>query len=143
MWIVSLDFLTRIINDTYTVSNEIGGGISKLETHIMLAPSVEWVDVFKNELVNIFKDVEVERSENVVVHLIGVDFIVKFNDDTHAFSVEVAQTSHLDNSKTLLVGVVCDNNYNEVLSNIRNTFEYVKSRFCDLEMFSNMIVWRR
>lgn len=136
-------FLTRIINDTYTVSNEIGSGISKLETHIMLAPSVDWVGVFKNELVNIFKDFEVDRTNDLTIHLIGIDFIVKFNDDTHAFSVEVVQTSHPDNSKTLLVGVVCDNNYNEVLSNIRNTFEYVKSRFCDLEMFSNMIVWRR
>lgn len=38
----------------------------------MLAPSVEWVDVFKNELVNIFKDVEVERSENLAVHLIVI-----------------------------------------------------------------------
>ena len=99
-------FLTRIINDTYTVSNEIGSGISKLETHIMLAPSIDWVDVFKNELVNIFKDFEVDRNNDLTI-------------------------------------VVCDNNYNEVLSNIRNTFEYVKSRFCDLEMFSNMIVWRR
>lgn len=138
-----LNALSSTISSTCTVSNNIGSEISKLETNIVLAPSVEWVDVFKNELVNIFKDVEVERSENLVVHLIGIDFIVKFNDDTHAFSVEVAQTSHPDNNKTLLVGVVCDNNYNNVLSTIRNTFEYVKSRFCDLEMFSNMIVWRR
>lgn len=107
----------------------------------MLAPSVEWVEIFKNELINIFKDVEVDRTENLVVHLIGVDFIVKFNDDTHAFSVEVVQTSPPDNSKKLLVGVVCDNNYNNVLSAIRKEFKNAKSRFCHLESISNMIIW--
>ena len=136
-------FLTRIISDTYTVSNEVGSGISKLETHIMLAPSEDWLEIFKSELVNIFKDFEVDGVENLVVHLIGVDFIVTFNEDNHYFSVELVQTSHPDNNKAILMGVVCDNNYNNVLSTIRNTFEYVKSRFCDLEMFSNMIVWRR
>lgn len=138
-----LNALSSTISSACTVSNNIGSEITRLETYIILAPSVEWVEIFKNELINIFKDVEVDRTENLVVHLIGIDFIVKFNEDTHAFSVEVVQTSHPDNNKTLLVGVVCDNNYIEVLSNIRNTFEYVKSRFCDLEMFSNMIVWRR
>lgn len=136
-------FLTRIINDTYTVSNEVGSGISKLETHIMLAPSEDWLEIFKSELVNIFKDFEVDGVENLVVHLIGIDFIVTFNEDNHYFSVELVQTSHPDNNKVILMGVVCDNNYNNVLSTIRNTFEYVKSRFCDLEMFSNMIAWRR
>lgn len=136
-------FLTRIINDTYTVSNEVGSGISKLETHIMLAPSEDWLEIFKSELVNIFKDFEVDGVENLVVHLIGIDFIVTFNEDNHYFSVELVQTSHPDNIKVILMGVVCDNNYNNVLSTIRNTFEYVKSRFCDLEMLSNMIVWRR
>lgn len=135
--------LTRIISNTRTVSDKIGNEISKLETSIMLAPSVDWAEIFKNELLNIFKDFDVDRTENLVVHLIGVDFIVKFNENTNAFSVEVAQTTQPDNNKALLVGVVCDNNYNNVLSTIRNTFEYVKSRFCDLEMFSNMIVWGR
>lgn len=133
--------LTHIISNTRTVSDKIGNEISKLETSIMLAPSIDWVDVFKNELVNIFKGVDVDRTENLVVHLIGVDFIVKFNDDTHAFSVEVVQTSQPDNSKKLLVGVVCDNNYTNVLSTIREEFKNAKSRFYHLESISNMIIW--
>ena len=107
----------------------------------MLAPSVDWVDIFKNELPNIFKDFDVDRAENLVVHLIGVDFIVKFNENTQAFSVEVVQTAHPDNSKVLLLGVVCDNNYNNVLSAIRKEFKNVKSRFYHLESISNMIIW--
>lgn len=133
--------LTHIISNTRTVSDKIGNEISKLETSIMLAPSVDWVDIFKNELFNIFKDVEVDRTENLVVHLIGVDFIVKFNENTNAFSVEVAQTTQPDNSKALLVGVVCDNNYNNVLAAIRKEFKNAKSRFYHLESISNMIIW--
>ena len=133
--------LTHIISNTRTVSDKIGNEISKLETSIMLAPSVDWVEIFKNELFNIFKDVEVDRAENLVVHLIGVDFIVKFNENTKAFSVEVAQTTQPDNSKALLVGVVCDNNYNNVLSAIRKEFKNAKSRFYHLESLSNMIIW--
>lgn len=136
-----LNALSSTISSACTVSNNIGNEISRLETSIMLAPSLEWVDIFKNELINIFKDVEVDRTENLVVHLIVVDFIVKFNDDTHAFSVEVVQTSQPDNSKKLLVGVVCDNNYNNVLSAIRKEFKNAKSRFCHLESISNMIIW--
>lgn len=111
------------------------------EQSVMLAPSVDWVDIFKNELLNIFKDVDVDRTENLVVHLIGVDFIVKFNEDTNSFSVEVVQTSNPDNSKVLLLGVVCDNNYNNVLSAIRKEFKNAKSRFYHLESISNMIIW--
>ena len=133
--------LTHIISNTCTVSNNIGSEIPKLETSIMLAPSVEWVEIFKNELFNIFKDVDIDRTEYLTVHLIGVDFIVKFNDDTHAFSVEVVQTTHPDNNKKLLVGVVCDNNYNNVLSAIRKEFKNAKSRFHHLESLSNMIIW--
>lgn len=133
--------LTHIISNTRTVSDKIGNEISKLETSIMLAPSVDWVEIFKNELVNIFKDFDVVRTENLVVHLIGVDFIVKFNENTGAFSVEVTQIAHPDNSKALLVGVVCDNNYNNVLSAIRKEFKNVKSRFYHLESISNMIIW--
>ena len=136
-----LNVLSSTISSACTISNNIGSEISRLETSIMLAPGVEWVEIFKNELINIFKDVEVDRTENLVVHLIGVDFIVKFNDDTHAFSVEVVQTSQPDNSKKLLVGVVCDNNYNNVLSTIRKEFKNVKSRFYHLESISNMIIW--
>ena len=123
------------------VRDEIGNEISKLETSIMLAPSVDWVEIFKNELLNIFKDFDVDRTENLVVHLIGVDFIVKFNENTNAFSVEVVQTTHPDNSKVLLLGVVCDNNYNNVLSAIRKEFKNAKSRFYHLESISNMIIW--
>lgn len=136
-----LNVLSSTISNTRTVSGKIGNEIAKLETSIMLASSVDWVEIFKNELINIFKDVEVDRTENLVVHLIGVDFIVKFNDDTHAFSVEVVQTSQPDNSKKLLVGVVCDNNYNNVLSTIRKEFKNAKSRFYHLESISNMIIW--
>lgn len=135
--------LTHIISNTRTVSDKIGNEISKLETSIMLAPSVDWVEIFKNELVNIFKDFDVVRTENLVVHLIGVDFIVKFNENTGAFSVEVTQIAHPDNSKALLVGVVCDNNYNNVLSAIRKEFKNVKSRFYHLESISNMIIWEK
>ena len=133
--------LTHIISNTRTVSDKIGNEISKLETSIMLAPSADWVEIFKNELVNIFKDFDVVRTENLVVHLIGVDFIVKFNENTGAFSVEVTQIAHPDNSKALLVGVVCDNNYNNVLSAIRKEFKNAKSRFYHLESISNMIIW--
>ena len=107
----------------------------------MLAPSVDWAEIFKNELFNIFKDVEVDRTENLVVHLIGVDFIVKFNEDTNSFSVEVVQTSNPDNSKVLLLGVVCDNNYNKVLSAIRHTFKEAMTRFNNLESISLKIMW--
>lgn len=138
-----LNALSSTISSTCTVSNNIGSEISKLEASIMLAPSVEWVEIFKNELFNIFKDVDIDRTEYLTVHLIGVDFIVKFNDDTHAFSVEVIQTSHPDNTKTLLVGVVCDNNYPNVLSAIRKEFKNAKSRFYHLESISNMIIWRK
>lgn len=116
--------LTHIISNTRTISDKIGNEISKLETSIMLAPSVDWVDIFKNELLNIFKGVDVDRTENLVVHLIGV-----------------VQTSNPDNSKVLLLGVVCDNNYNNVLSAIRKEFKNAKSRFCHLESISNMIIW--
>lgn len=133
--------LSRIISSTCTVGNNVGNDISKLETNIMLAPSVEWVEIFKNELFNIFKDVEVDRTENLVVHLIGVDFIVKFNEDTNSFSVEVVQTSNPDNSKVLLLGVVCDNNYNKVLSAIRHTFKEAMTRFNNLESISLKIMW--
>lgn len=133
--------LTHIISNTRTVSDKIGNEISKLEASIMLAPSVDWVDIFKNELLNIFKDFDVVRTENLVVHLIGVDFIVKFNENTGAFSVEVTQIAHPDNSKALLVGVVWDNNYNNVLSAIRKEFKNVKSRFYQSESISNMIIW--
>ena len=133
--------LTHIISNTRTVSDKIGNEISKLETSIMLAPSVDWVEIFKNELLNIFKDFDVDRTENLVAHLIGVDFIVKFDENTQAFSVEVVQTAHPDNSKALLVGVVCDNNYNNVLSAIRKEFKNAKSRFYHLESISNMIIW--
>lgn len=136
-----IKILSNIISNTCTVSDKIGNEISKLETSIMLAPSVEWVDIFKNELINIFKDVEVDRTENLVVHLIGVDFIVKFEEDTNSFSVEVVQTSNPDNSKVLLSGVVCDNNYNKVLSAIRHTFKEAMSRFNKLESISLKIMW--
>lgn len=136
-----IKILSNIISNTCTVSDKIGNEISKLETSIMLAPSVEWVDIFKNELINIFKDVEVDRTENLVVHLIGVDFIVKFEEDTNSFSVEVVQTSNPDNSKVLLLGVVCDNNYNKVLSAIRHTFKEAMSRFNKLESISLKIMW--
>lgn len=136
-----IKLLTKIISNTCTVDSNIGSEINKLETTILLAPSIDWVDIFKNELLNIFKDFEVDRTENLVVHLIGVDFIVKFNDDTNAFSVEVVQTTHPDNSKKLLLGVVCDNNYNSVLSAIRKEFKNAKSRFYHLESLSNMIIW--
>lgn len=107
----------------------------------MLAPSVDLVEIFKSELVNIFKDFDVVRTENLVVHLIGVDFIVKFNENTKAFSVELVQTTQPDNSKALLVGVVCDNNYPNVLSAISREFKNAKSRFYHLESLSNMIIW--
>lgn len=136
-----IKLLAKIISNTCTVDSNIGSEISRLETGIMLAPSVDWVDIFKNELFNIFKDFEVDSTDNLVVHLIGVDFIVEFNEDTKAFSVEVVQTSHPDNSKKLLVGVVCDNNYNNVLSAIRKEFKNAKSRFYHLESLSNMIIW--
>lgn len=136
-----LNALSSTISNTRTVSGKIGNEIAKLETSIMLAPSVDWVEIFKNELINIFKDFDVDRAENLVVHLIGVDFIVKFNENTPAFSVEVVQTSNPDNSKVLLLGVVCDNNYNNVLSAIRKEFKNAKSRFYHLESLSNMIIW--
>lgn len=136
-----LNTLSSTISSACTVSNNIGNEISRLETSIMLAPSVDWVEIFKNELINIFKDFDVDRTENLVVHLIGVDFIVKFNENTQAFSVEVVQTIHPDNNKALLVGVVCDNNYNNVLSAIRKEFKNAKSRFYHLESISDMIIW--
>lgn len=136
-----IKILTNIISNTCTVSDKIGNKISRLETSIMLAPSVDWVEIFKNELFNIFKNFEVDRAENLVVHLIGVDFIVKFNENTKAFSVELVQTTQPDNSKALLVGVVCDNNYPNVLSAIRKEFNNAKSRFYHLESLSNMIIW--
>lgn len=136
-----LNALSNTISNTRTVSGKIGNEIAKLETSIMLAPSVDWVEIFKNELINIFKDFGVDRTENLVVHLIEVDFIVKFNEDTNSFSVEVVQTSNPDNSKVLLLGVVCDNNYNNVLSAIRKEFKNAKSRFYHLESISNMIIW--
>lgn len=135
-----LNALSSTISNTRTVSGKIGNEIAKLETSIMLAPSVDWVEIFKNELINIFKDFDVDRTENLIVHLIGVDFIVKFNENTQAFSVEVVQTIHPDNNKALLVGVVCDNNYNNVLSTIRKEFKNAKSRFYHLESISNMII---
>lgn len=133
--------LSKIISNTIFADKSLGSDISMLETNIMLAPSVEWVDIFKNELINIFKDVEVDRTENLVVHLIGVDFIVKFEEDTNSFSVEVVQTPNPDNSKVLLSGVVCDNNYNKVLSAIRHTFKEAMSRFNKLESISLKIMW--
>ena len=136
-----LNTLSSTISSACTVSNNIGSEITRLETSIILAPSVEWVEIFKDGLFNIFKDVDIDRTEYLTVHLIGVDFILKFNDDTHAFSVEVVQTSQPDNSKKLLVGVVCDNNYNNVLSTIRKEFKNAKSRFYHLESISNMIIW--
>lgn len=136
-----LNALSSTISSACTVSNNIGSEITRLETSIILAPSVEWVEIFKDGLFNIFKDVDIDRTEYLTVHLIGVDFILKFNDDTHAFSVEVVQTSQPDNSKKLLVGVVCDNNYNNVLSTIRKEFKNAKSRFYHLESISNMIIW--
>ena len=135
-----ISLLSKIISNTVFADKSLGSDISILETNIMLAPSVEWVEIFKNELFNIFKDVEVDKTENLVVHLIGVDFIVKFNEDTNSFSVEVVQTSNPDNSKVLLSGVVCDNNYNKVLSAIRNTFKEAISRFNDLENISLKIM---
>lgn len=135
-----LNALSSTISNTRTVSGKIGNEIAKLETSIMLAPSVDWVEIFKNELINIFKDFDVDRTENLVVHLIGVDFIVKFNENTQTFSVEVVQTIHPDNNKALLVGVVCDNNYNNVLSAIRKEFKNAKSRFYHLESISDMII---
>jgi hypothetical protein len=132
--------VSDIISGTCAVGNIIGSEISKLETNIMLASSVDWVEIFKNGLINIFKDFDVDGTETLVVHLIGVDFIVKFNENTKAFSVEVAQTTQPDNSKALLVGVVCDNNYNNVLSAIRKEFNSAKSRFYHLESLSNMII---
>lgn len=135
-----LNTLSSTISSACTVSNNIGSEITRLETSIILAPSVEWVEIFKDGLFNIFKDVDIDRTEYLTVHLIGVDFILKFNDDTHAFSVEVVQTSQPDNSKKLLVGVVCDNNYNNVLSTIRKEFKNAKSRFYHLESISNMII---
>lgn len=136
-----ISLLSKIISNTVFADKSLGSDISMLETNIMLAPSVEWVDIFKNELINIFKDVEVDRTENLVVHLIGVDFIVKFEEDTNSFSVEVVQTSNPDNSKVLLSGVVCDNNYNKVLSAIRHTFKEAMSRFNKLESISFKIMW--
>lgn len=136
-----LNALSSTISSFCTVSNNIGNEISRLETSIMLAPSVEWVEIFKNELINIFKDVDIDRTEYLTVHLIGIDFIVNFDDDTHAFSVKVVQTANPENSKKLLAGVVCDNNYNNVLSAIRKEFKNAKSRFCHLESISNMIIW--
>jgi len=136
-----ISLLSKIISNTVFADKSLGSDISMLETNIILAPSVEWIDIFKNELVNIFKDVEVDKTENLVVHLIGVDFIVKFDEDTNSFSVEVVQTSNPDNSKVLLLGVVCDNNYNKVLSAIRHTFKEAMNRFNKLESISLEIMW--
>lgn len=136
-----ISLLSKIISNTVFADKSLGNDISILETNIMLAPSVEWIDIFKSELINIFKDFDVDRTENLVVHLIGVDFIVKFNEDTNSFSVEVVQTSNPDNSKVLLLGVVCDNNYNKVLSAIKHTFKEAMNRFNKLESISLKIMW--
>lgn len=50
-----MSVLSNVISNTCTVSNNIGVGISRLETNILLAPSVEWVEIFKDELFNILK----------------------------------------------------------------------------------------
>ena len=138
-----LNALSSTISSACTVSNNIGNEISRLETSIMLAPSVEWVEIFKDGLFNIFKGADIDRTEYLTVHLIGVDLIVKFDNNTHAFSVEMVQTSYPDNNKTLLAGVVCDNNYNQVLYAIRNAYNKAKSRYNNLEMLSNEILWRK
>lgn len=61
--------LSNVITHTRTVSDNIGSDINRLETHIMLAPSEDWVEIFKSELVNIFKDFDFDGIENLVVHL--------------------------------------------------------------------------
>ena len=135
--------LTNIISNTCTVSDKIGNEISKLETSIMLAPSVDWVEIFKDGLFNIFKDVDIDRTEYLTVHLIGIDLIVEFDDDTHAFSVKVAQTTNPDNNKAVLIGVVCDNNYNQVLVSVRTVYNNIKEQYSNLEYLSQKIMWGR
>ena len=138
-----IKILANIISNTCTVSDKIGNEISKLETSIMLAPSVDWVEIFKNELLNIFKDVDIDRTEYLTVHLIGIDLIVEFDDDTHAFSVKGAQTTNPDNNKAVLIGVVCDNNYNQVLVSVRTVYNNIKEQYSNLEYLSQKIMWGR
>lgn len=138
-----LNALSSTISNTRTVSGKIGNEIAKLETSIMLAPSVDWVEIFKNELINILKDFDVDRTENLVVHLIGVDLIVKFDDNTHAFSVKIAQATNPDNNKVVLLGVVCDNNYPSVLTSVRTVYRNIKEQYSNLEYLSQKIMWGR
>ena len=140
---VIMDVLSNVISNTCTVSNNIGAGISRLETNILLAPSVDWVEIFKDGLFNIFKDVDIDRTEYLTVHLIGIDLIVEFDDDTHAFSVKVAQTTNPDNNKAVLIGVVCDNNYNQVLVSVRTVYNNIKEQYSNLEYLSQKIMWGR
>lgn len=138
-----LNALSSTISNTRTVSGKIGNEIAKLETSIMLAPSVDWVEIFKNELINIFKDFDVDRTEYLTVHLIGVDLIVKFDDNTHAFSVKIAQATNPDNNKVVLLGVVCDNNYPSVLTSVRTVYRNIKEQYSNLEYLSQKIMWGR
>lgn len=138
-----MNVLSNVISNTCTVSNNLGIGIPRLETNILLAPSAEWTEIFKDELFNIFKDVDIDRTEYLTVHLIGVDLIVKFDDDTHAFSVKVAQTTNPDNNKVVLVGVVCDNNYPSVLTSVRTVYNNIKEQYSNLEYLSQKIMWGR
>lgn len=138
-----LNALSSTISSACTVSNNIGNEISRLETSIMLTSSVEWVEIFKDGLFNIFKGADIDRTEYLTVHLIGVDLIVKFDNNTHAFSVKVAQTTNPDNNKVVLVGVVCDNNYNQVLVSVRTVYNNIKEQYSNLEYLSQKIMWGR
>lgn len=138
-----LNALSSTISSACTVSNNIGNEISRLETSIMLTSSVEWVGIFKDGLFNIFKGADIDRTEYLTVHLIGVDLIVKFDNNTHAFSVKVAQTTNPDNNKVVLVGVVCDNNYNQVLVSVRTVYNNIKEQYSNLEYLSQKIMWGR
>lgn len=138
-----LNALSSTISNTRTVSGKIGNEIAKLETSIMLAPSVDWVEIFKGELFNIFKGADIDRTEYLTVHLIGVDLIVKFDDNTHAFSVKIAQATNPDNNKVVLLGVVCDNNYPSVLTSVRTVYRNIKEQYSNLEYLSQKIMWGR
>lgn len=125
------DILLRLIE----FSNFSDKRFDEFEEYSAPSDTIGWRQIFVNELTSRFGD-----TDNIIDSC-GIRLVVCFDEYTDLFSIILKNREFYPRSKVLLLGVVCDNNYNNVLSAIRKEFKNAKSRFYHLESISNMIIW--
>ena len=133
--------ISRLISKVKDLENKIGVNFSNLTTQKIHVYNVTWEDVFKEELLDMFGNKYSGMwKDDIFIELIGVNFIVSFDDDMNYLSVELLQSVSPFEKKVLLSGKVDANNYTKVLENVKSIYEYVKRNYSNLEKIANNIM---